>query len=459
MSFIFYDTETTGTDPTFDQLLQFAAVRTDDELNVTDTFNSRCRLLPWVVPSPGAMMVTGVTPSMLHDAPLSYFQMQGEIHNAMTSWSRGGAVFLGWNSLRFDENFLRQSFYQTMLPVYLTVTGGNGRGDVMRMAQFASICRAGALKLAMNENGKVTFRLGQFAQANGIVLENAHEAMADTMATLAVARLIRQRAPEIWHPMVANARKAQVQRLVEDNTILMLVDYYGASAFSSIVTPIGPNASDTAEYAFFDLQFAPRDILTQDEPTLAKTLAGTPKPIRTARLNAQPGLLPFALAPHDAQNGLLSLSDYERRSAEVKASKLFCTRVGKVLASRYGTDEKPEQVEQAMFDGFPTNADTARMRRFHAAEPARRAEIISEFSDQRWKEFAWRFVGAENPDALGKEEAARWRAWRNARVRANGVVPWRTVAAALEEVETMRASASAKELAVLARIEEFLNTL
>ena len=459
MSFIFYDTETTGTDPVFDQLLQFAAVRTDDDLNVTDKFNTRCRLLPWVVPAPGAMLVTSVTPSMLLDAPLSYFDMMGEIHKTMTAWSRGGAVFLGWNSLRFDEGFLRQSFYQTMLPVYLTVTGGNGRGDVMRMAQFVSICRPGALNLAAGSNGKATFRLGPFAEANGVVLDNAHEAMADTMATLAIARLIHQRAPEVWHPMVENSRKAVVQRLVEDNSILVLVDYFGASPFSSIVTPIGPNASDTAEYAFFDLEFTPGDILTQDEATLAQTLARTPKPIRTVRLNAQPGLLPFSLAPREMKQGLLALSDYEARAAEVKASKLFCTRVGKVLAARYASDQKAEHVEQAIFDGFPTNADTSRMRKFHAADLARRAEMISEFADPRWKEFAWRFIGAENPDALGEEDAARWRAWRDARVRANAEVPWRTVPAALEEVATKRTSAGAQELAMLAQIEQFLHTL
>ena len=65
---IFYDTETTGTDTAFDQMLQFAAIKTDDDLNVIDQFNVRCRLLPWVVPSPGALVITGVTPNDLTQA-------------------------------------------------------------------------------------------------------------------------------------------------------------------------------------------------------------------------------------------------------------------------------------------------------------------------------------------------------------------------------------------------------
>jgi exodeoxyribonuclease-1 len=59
LSFIFYDTETSGLSSAFDQILQFAAIRTDDDLNETGRFEIRSRLLPYVVPSPQAMLVTG----------------------------------------------------------------------------------------------------------------------------------------------------------------------------------------------------------------------------------------------------------------------------------------------------------------------------------------------------------------------------------------------------------------
>jgi exodeoxyribonuclease-1 len=68
-------TETTGTCTSFDQILQFAAVRADDELNVFDTFDVRCRLLPYVVPAPGALLTTGVTVADITSCPLSHFEM------------------------------------------------------------------------------------------------------------------------------------------------------------------------------------------------------------------------------------------------------------------------------------------------------------------------------------------------------------------------------------------------
>jgi exodeoxyribonuclease-1 len=128
MAFIFYDTETTGKRTGFDQIFQFAAIKADDELNVIDTFDVRCRLLPHIVPSPEALLITGVSVADLTGAPVSHFEMMRQIHAKMYEWSLGGAVFIGWNSMRFDEAMLRQAYYQTLLPIYQTNTNGNGRG-------------------------------------------------------------------------------------------------------------------------------------------------------------------------------------------------------------------------------------------------------------------------------------------------------------------------------------------
>lgn len=163
MTFIFYDTETTGTDTTFDQILQIAAVRTDGDLNIVDRLSLRCRLLPFVVPSPGALLVTRTSIDALLNQPLSHFEMMRAFHRKMRSWCRGGAIFLGWNSLHFDEHLLRQAFYQSLLPAYLTNSTGNGRGDVMRMVQVANALQPSAIAIPLNETGNPTFRLGAMA--------------------------------------------------------------------------------------------------------------------------------------------------------------------------------------------------------------------------------------------------------------------------------------------------------
>src|SRR5918994_3164957 len=130
MAFIFYDTETTGADRCFDQILQFAAVLTDDELHAVDEFEIRCRPLPHIVPSPKAMLVTGVSVEQLFNSgTASHFEMCGRIHEVLGNWSP--ATFVGYNSLSFDEELLRRAFYSSLLPIYLTKTDGNSRLDVL----------------------------------------------------------------------------------------------------------------------------------------------------------------------------------------------------------------------------------------------------------------------------------------------------------------------------------------
>ena len=108
MPYVFYDTETTGTETAFDQILQFAAIKTDDDLNELDRFNIRCRLLPHIIPSPGALRVTHVTPAMLTDPALpSHYEMIRQIRDKLLAWSP--ATFIGFNSIAFDEDLLRQA--------------------------------------------------------------------------------------------------------------------------------------------------------------------------------------------------------------------------------------------------------------------------------------------------------------------------------------------------------------
>ena len=101
MPYVFYDTETTGTETTFDQILQFAAIRTDDNLNELERSNIRCRLLPHIIPSPIALHVTHVTPAMLIDSALpSHYEMIRQIRETLLAWSP--ATFIGFNAMSFD---------------------------------------------------------------------------------------------------------------------------------------------------------------------------------------------------------------------------------------------------------------------------------------------------------------------------------------------------------------------
>ena len=112
-NFIFYDLETSGLSKQFDQILQFGAILTDSELKEIDRLEVRCRLQTHIIPSPRALQVTRVSPLSLIDERLpTHYQAIRKIYKKLSSWSP--AIFFGYNSISFDEEFLRQAFYQTL---------------------------------------------------------------------------------------------------------------------------------------------------------------------------------------------------------------------------------------------------------------------------------------------------------------------------------------------------------
>ena len=169
MGFVFYDPETTGTDTSFDQILQFAAVRTDHELNEIERFDIRCRLLPHVVPTPEALRITALPLARLVDPALpSHYAMMRAIQAKLASWSP--SLFVGFNSVQYDEHLLRQALFKTLHPPFLTNTNGNSRTDAMRIAQAAALLAPGTLIVPVDPLGRTTFALARLAAVNGYAM-------------------------------------------------------------------------------------------------------------------------------------------------------------------------------------------------------------------------------------------------------------------------------------------------
>ena len=167
MPYVFYDTETTGTETAFDQILQFAAIRTDDDLHELERFNIRCRLLPHIIPSPIALRVTHVTPAMLTDSDLpSHYAMIRQIRDTLLKWSP--ATFIGFNSIVIRRDPLASGTLSDPAPgLSDEYTNGNARSDALRVAHAASVYTPDALVVPTDDRGRQVFRLDCLALANG----------------------------------------------------------------------------------------------------------------------------------------------------------------------------------------------------------------------------------------------------------------------------------------------------
>ncbi len=456
MPYVFYDTETTGTKVAFAQILQFAAIKTDDDLNELERFNVRCRLLPHIVPSPGALRVNRVTPAMLTDPALpSHYEAIVQIRAKLLEWSP--ATFIGFNSIEFDENLLRQAFFQTLHPAYLTNTNGNSRSDVMRVAHAASIYAPDTISVPINDSGKQTFRLEDLAPANGYNHDEAHEAMADVEATIYMAQLTRDRAPDIWQAMDRATAKNAVKEYVAAQSTFSLTERYFGRTYSWLVTPCGQNPENASQLAVFDLNFDPDDYRSLSAEDLVRVLNASPKAIRSLRANGQPIMMPADAAPDSTKALSVPPDELRRRVEAIQGDPKFRVRVGQAQALRFADQEPTPHVEQRIYDGFPNAADQALMEKFHDVDWADRVALADRIDDPRLSEFAWRLIYFERPDLLPATKSAELGAWRTERVRVEDeAVPWMTIGKALRETEDFLANATGEEADLLREIKDFL---
>ena len=457
MSFVFYDTETTGTNTTFDQILQFGAIRTDCELNEVERFEIRCRLLPYVVPSPGAMRVTGVTVQQLIDPSLpSHYEMVRAIKAKLAEWSP--AIFIGHNSLGFDEHLLRQALYKTLHGPYLTNTNGNCRTDSLRMIQAVAHFAPNTLSIPLNDRGKQVFKLDQLAPANGFDHSAAHDAMADVEATIHMCRMIADRAPAYWSNFVRFAQKAAVTDFALEEEVFSLTDFYYGRPYSWMVTSIGANPQNGAERLVFDLSLDPEELAVLPEGELAARLAKRPKPVRGMRTNAAPIVLSYEDAPGSIRSAAPDLGELKRRAARIKGDSGFS---GRLIAAFVQTREERElsaHVEEKINDGFTSNENQAVIDRFHEVDWLDRTGVIEQLSDERLKSLGQRLIYVEAPDVMLESTRRDYDvAIARRLMAADGAVPWLTFPKAIEDTGDMLAVASGSETALLNELRHYLS--
>lgn len=405
MSFVFFDTETTGLKHGFDQIVHFAAIRTDANLNEIGRFEARSRLLPYVLPHPAALRTNGLPIGRLLDPSLpSHYDMVRAIRQRLLSWSP--SIFVGYNSIRFDEEMLRHALFQTLHPAYLTSNHNNSRADVCGLVLAAAAVSPACLSVPISSEGRPIFRLEQLALANGVAHEKAHNALSDVVATLELCRLVHQRSSELWQRFVRFSKKATVADFVESEDGFMLTEFFANQAYHAPVVSIGRDPDQANGRFCLSLngdvdRFA---AMTNDE--LRAELAQKPCPVRRIRTNAAPTLTALYDAPEVMLNGI-DIDAIEARARRVKDDPVLCSR----LVSAYISTREPRtpspHAEERLYDGFPGPQDEARMVAFHNADWRDRLSIVQSFDDERLRLFGLRLLYVEArsvlPEALRHE--------------------------------------------------------
>lgn len=433
--FVFYDFETTGTSPAFDQPLQFAAILTDDDLNPLDRVDIRCRLATHILPAPWAMAVTGVTPDMLTDPSLpSLFEFMQTLSDLINRW--GPATWTGYNSIAFDEEMLRQALYQNLHPSpYLTQMNGNDRLDLMKIVYATWVLANGALAWPINDRGKQSFKLDQLAPANGFANHDAHDALGDVEATIHIARLIRDRAPDVWAQSLRNRSKHNVNELLETGQVLTLVERFGAAPPRAYIGAYTGRSTDNPNsIGFMDLETVdPDDLAGRGDSAIATAVSASPKQIRTVTVNKCPSLFLTQEASGEAS----------KRAMDLAGMTDLHQAVGQALAGRYADREAPAQVEQQIYAGFYSKVDQRLLSHYQIADWEGRVRIITDFEDDRLRWLGQRVIYNTRADLLDEDIRSGWTAAIRERWKSNDPkAPWTTfdqVDQALGEIQAQGA--------------------
>ncbi|MBY6218720.1 exonuclease domain-containing protein [Qipengyuania aquimaris] len=457
MAFVFYDTETTGISTDFDQVLQFAAIKTDADLNEIDRFEVRSRLLPYVIPNPGALAVTGVRLSTLHDTNLPHhYDMMRSIQAKLQEWSP--SVFIGYNTIKFDEELLRKGLFKTLHPPYLTSLNGNCRGDVLTLLQAVSVLAPEALVFPTNSHGKNVLKLDQVAPANGFAHENAHDAMGDVLATIHVASLVRDRCPTIWNQFLDLTSKSGAQQLLANESALLLTEFYFGKPYQFVVTKVEPTPGNPSSVLALDLRHDPDDLANMSDDEMASWAGSSPKPVRKVKINACPNLCKLGDAPAsclpDLDGQIIS-----QRAERIKADHALRQRiVNAVVAATPEYEESPFVEEQLYAGGFLSNSDEQLMASFHNVPWEERPALASQLQDSRLRYHAARLLYEMHPQGLTEQSRVQLEdeMWARAMEQEVPKGKYASLYSALADTLEMLETAQGEQLEILQELRPFL---
>ncbi|WP_248802111.1 exodeoxyribonuclease I [Pseudomonas sp. MWU13-2100] len=417
-SIFWYDYETTGINPRSDRALQVAGIRTDAELNeIDEPVNLYCRPSEDILPHPAACMITGITPGQLAAQGLVEADFMTRVHAQL---SLPGTCGAGYNTLRFDDEVTRYSLYRNFFDPYAREwQGGNSRWDLIDVVRAAYALRPQGI-VWPEEDGRVTLRLERLTAANGIDHGHAHEALADVRATIALARLIREKQPKLydWLFQLRSKQRVMDQIRLLQPMVHISGRFSAARHYLGVVLPLAWHPRNRNALIVCDLSQDPQPLFDLDAETLRQQLyirhedraeGQLPVPLKLIHVNRCPVVAPLkVLRGEDQQRLQLDMALYDARRQQLTETQEVWR--DKVQALYAGEDFVPsEDPEQQLYDGFIGDRDRRLCEQVRTAEPEQLARGQWPFDDERLPELLFRYRARNFPASLSEEERERWR--------------------------------------------------
>ncbi|HET7302596.1 MAG TPA: exodeoxyribonuclease I [Candidatus Saccharimonadales bacterium] len=424
-SFFFYDLETSGINPRQSRIMQFAGQRTDMQLNpIGDPVNLHIKMTRDILPDPEAVLLTGITPQQtlaegITEAEfLRYFTDEIATENT---------IFLGFNTIRFDDEFLRYLHYRNFWDAYeWHWQDGRGRWDMLDVVRMTRALRPGGIQWPFDAKGRPTNRLELLTGLNKLSHEHAHDALSDVYATIEVAKLVKQSQPRLFDFLFTMRDKYKVADLVESNQPFVYTSgqYSGDFEKTTVAVRVCANTKKQGSYVF-DLRYDPAPFMVMTPEQLAKKWQwqkerdpNDPRlPVKTIAYNKCPAVAPLSVLDEAASKRLkVDKMSVQKHAATLASDTSFADRLVKAAEilekqTQSSLFANEQHVDAQLYDGFFEGRDKQMLRAVRAAKPEELNEEAFHFSDQRLRALLPLYKARNFPKTLTPEEQETWQAF------------------------------------------------
>ena len=426
-TFFFYDLETSGLDARNDRIMQFAGQRTDMDLNpIGEPYNLLVTLADDTLPSPEAIMVTGITPQQTQAEGYSEAEFSRILIDEIFT---PDTIAVGFNNIRFDDEFIRHLFWRNFYDPYEWCwKDGRSRWDLLDVVRMTRALRPEGINWPL-QDGKPTNRLELITKENGIDHFKAHDALSDVEALIAVTKLIKTKQPKLYQYLLEMRDKNKIKQLVnldEKEPFVYTSGRYDAEyGKTTVAFPLTTGKNDNI--IVYDLRHDPSVFLNLSPDELKKKMYASweerqsdgfvPLPVKELQYNRAPAVAPLGVLEQEGgwQRIQLDLDTIETHRSQLLRSPHFAENVRTLYESRPDYKRQTD-AEAALYEGFLNDRDKLRIETVRNASERELADFHPEFSDERLGPLLLHYKARSFPASLSEAEAQAWETWRGERI-------------------------------------------
>ncbi|WP_111656183.1 exodeoxyribonuclease I [Isoalcanivorax indicus] len=419
-TFYWHDYETWGANPAVDRPSQFAGVRTDADLNIIgEPLMLYSRPSPDYLPHPEACLITGITPQQALEEGVPEAEFIARIHAEL---AKPGTCAVGYNSIRFDDEVTRHTLYRNFFDPYAREwQNGNSRWDLIDVVRLCHAVRPDGIRWPQREDGTPSFKLERLTAENGLAHEAAHDALSDVTATIALARLIRERQPKLFEYALSMRFKHEVSKqlnVISQLPVLYVAGHIPAARFcAAIMMPLALHPTNRNSVLCYDLSEDPADLISLDADAIrarvfasARELGDTPRiPLREIQVNRSPMVATVKLVDESVAARLdIDMATCRRHWQQLRDAGDLTPKLHQIYAQREFAESADDPDLQLYSGGFFNDSDRRMMDQVRETSPEQLASLRLPFQDGRLAEMLWRYRARNYPATLSPGEVTEW---------------------------------------------------